>query len=137
MKKILALIVLAVVVFLLLNRQRVFLWDPIATISRDGLKVEGARAMINYSNDVLLEDGSAGKKRLYLVQQWNKVVGAPSVPLRCLQFLGCMTDRDQASAAPIAPGTRGNRAPFEGVTMTSRLVEFVDEDGALVTVQLR
>ncbi len=136
MKKILALIVLGVVVFLVLNRQRVFLWDPIATVSRDGAKVDAARAMINYSNDVLLQDGSSGKKRMYLVQAWNKVVGAPSL-LSCLRLLGCLTDQDQATATPIPAGTRGTRAPFEGVTMTSRRIEFVDEDGALVVVSLR
>ena len=137
MKKILALIVLGIVVFVVLNRQRVFLWDPLATVTRDGAKVDGARAMINYSNDVLLEDASAGRRRIYLVQNWNRVVGAPNVPLKCLRLLGCLTDADQASATPIVVGTRGNRSPFEGVTMTNRRVEFVDEDGALVMVTLR
>jgi hypothetical protein len=47
-----------------------------------------------------------------------------------------LTDQDQASASPIAVGTRGNRSPFEGVTMTARMVEFVDEDGSLVVVTL-
>ena len=136
MKKILALIVLGIVVFIVLNRQRVFLWDPIATVTRDGAKVEGARAMINFSNDVLLEDTSAGRKRLYLIQQWNKVVGAPGM-LRCLQLLGCLTDQDQATATPVPVGSRGTRSPFEGVTMTNRRVEFVDEDGALVLISLR
>ena len=48
-----------------------------------------------------------------------------------------MTDADQATATQLEPGSRGRRPPFEGVTMTNRRVEFVDEDGALVTVTHR
>ena len=48
-----------------------------------------------------------------------------------------MTDADQASARALPVGSRGRREVFEGVTMTNRRVEFVDEDGALVRVTLR
>jgi hypothetical protein len=47
-----------------------------------------------------------------------------------------MTDADQAAMTPVTPGARGNRSPFEGVTMTDRRVEFVDEEGALIQVLL-
>ena len=137
MKKLLALVVLGMVVFIVINRQRVFLWDPIASVTRDGVKLSGVRAMINYSNDVLLEDASAGRTRIYLVQGWNKRLETPTAPLKCLKLLGCLTDADQATATPVPVGTRGKRPPFEGVTMTNKRVEFVDEDGALVVVALR
>ena len=137
MRKLLLMIVLVLVVFVALHRQRLYVWDPIANVTRDGAKVSGVRVLINYSNDVLLQDGSAGRKRLYLVQHWNKIASVPTAQLTCVQLLGCMTDADQATAAPIPVGTRGRRSPFQGVTITDRRVEFVDEDGALVEVTLR
>lgn len=141
MKKLLLLLLIAFAVFVAVYHQRLFLWDPIANVTRDGHKVPGARVRINYTNDILLEDHSAGDKpgvstRMYLVQNWNKTAVAPA-RLRCVGSFLCMTDADQASGDPIASGTRGSRAPFAGVTMTNRRVEFVDEDGALVEVLLR
>ncbi len=136
MRKLFLLLVICLIVFVALNRQRLFVWDPLAKVSRDGGAVGKVRVMINYSNDVLLEDHSGGRKRLYLVQHWNKTVEAPA-QLTCVQLLGCMTDADQASGAAIPVGSRGRRPPFEGVTMTDRRIEFVDEDGALLSVSLR
>jgi len=137
MKKLLALVVLALVVFVVVYRQRIFLRDPLATVTRDGEKVSSVAVMINYSNDVLLQDHSAGKYRIYLVQNWNKQAEVPAVALTCVQGMACMTDADQAAATAIVPGSRGRRPAFEGVTMTNRFVEFVDEDGDLVRVVLR
>ena len=138
MKKLLAILVIFLVAFLALNRQRIYLRDPLAKVSRDGAAIAGVTTMINYSNDVLLLDSSDPQHhRLYLVQGWNKVAAVPTVPLRCEAGLACMADADQATATPITPGSRGHREPFLGVTMTNRRVEFVDEDGALVKVQLR
>jgi hypothetical protein len=136
MRKLFLLVVIVAVVFIILNRQRVFLWDPIAKVERDGVAVDHARAMINYSNDVLLTDGSASKNRVYLLQHWDKEPVAPSL-LKCLTGMACLTDDDRATGTPIAVGARGNRAPFAGVRMTNRKVEFLDEDGALVEVTLR
>lgn len=137
MKKILALLTVVLIVFVVMHRQRLFLRDPLATVTRDGVKVSGVAVMINYSNDVLLQDASAGKRRLYLVQNWNRHAGFPTVALTCVQGLACMTDADQATATAVSPGSRGRRSVFEGVTMTNRQVEFVDEDGDLVQVTLR
>jgi hypothetical protein len=137
MRKLIAVMVLALVVFVVIYRQRLFLRDPLATVSRDGVKVSGVAVMINYSNDVLLDDHSAGKSRLYLVQNWNKQAEVPTAALTCVQGLACMTDADQATATAITPGSRGRRPAWEGVTMTNRRVEFVDEDGDLVQVLLR
>lgn len=136
MKKILLLLTLALVVFVAIHRQRIFLRDPLASVTRDGVAVSGVAVMINFTNDVLLEDASADRHRLYLVQNWNQRLEFPTAPLTCVQGLACMTDADQATATAIAPGSRGRRPPFMGVTMTNRLVEFVDEDGDLVRVAL-
>jgi hypothetical protein len=137
MKKLIALMVLALVVFVVIYRQRLFLRDPLATVTRDGAKVNDVAVMINYSNDVLLEDHSAGKSRLYLVQHWNKQAEVPTAPLTCVQGLACMTDADQATGQALVAGYRGKRPAWEGVTMTSRRVEFVDEDGSLLQIILR
>ncbi len=137
MKKFIALSIIAFVVFLTIYRERVYLRDPLAHVTRDGIAVDGVRVMINYPNDVLLLDKSAGRNRIYLVQHWNLAVGTPTVMVKCIQEVACMTDANQATEARVVSGTRGKRSAFEGVTMTNKMVEFVDEDGALVLVTLR
>ena len=137
MKKLLALLTIGLIIFVVIYRQRIYVWDPIATVTRDGVKQGSVRVMINYSNDVLMDDKSTNARRIYLVQNWNKVAQSSTGPLKCIQFLACMTDAEQASGDKVTPGSRGKREPFEGVTMTNKRVEFVDEAGALVTVSLR
>ena len=137
MKKLLLLLGLALVVCVVVYRQRIYVWDPLATASRDDVKQGSVRVMINYTNDILMDDGSTNIRRIYLVQQWNKVAQFSTGPLRCIEYLACMTDADQATGEKLEPGSRGRRAPYEGVTMTNRRVKFVDEHGALVEVVLR
>ncbi len=137
MKRLIGLIFLALILFIAVYRQRVFLRDPIATVTRDGHKQGDVRVMINYNNDVLMEDASATPRRIYLVEGWNKVPQFLATTLKCINAVACMTDADQATGTPVLPGSRGLRSPFEGVTMTNKRVEFVDEDGALVEVTLR
>ena len=137
MKKLLLLIFLGLIVFVVIYRQRLFLRDPLASVTRDGAKVGDTRVMINYSNDVLLDDASAGKHRIYIVQNWDKVAKSMTATLKCIQGMACMTEADQAAGTPVVVGSRGRRSAFEGVTMTNKRVEFVDEDGALVEVVLR
>lgn len=137
MKRLFGLVLVGVIVFVVVYRQRVFLRDPLAEVTRDGVKVAGVTTMINYSNDVLLLDRSGAGARLYVVQGWNKVAEVPTAPLKCVYGVACMTDADQATATAVPVGSRGRREKFEGVTMTNRRVEFVDEDGALVQVMLR
>ena len=136
MKKLLLLLVVALVVFVVVYRQRIYVWDPLATVSRDGVKRGSIRVMINYSNDILMDDGSTNIRRIYLVQQWNKVAQFSTGPLRCIEYLACMTDAVHATGEKLEPGSRGRREPFEGVTMTNKRVEFVDEHGTLVEVLL-
>ena len=137
MRKLLVLLTVALVVFVAVYRQRIFVWDPLASVVRDDVKQDGVRVMINYSNDILMDDGSTKRRRIYLVQGWNKAAQFSTGPLHCIEYLACMTDADQASGDKLEPGSRGRRAPYEGVTMTNRRVKFVDEDGALVEVVLR
>jgi hypothetical protein len=89
MKKILLLLAVAAVVVVFLNRERLYLRDPIASVTRDGAKEAGVQVFINYSNDVLLEKDRA-PMYLTLVQHGQRV-GTP-VGLKCLHYLVCRTD---------------------------------------------
>ncbi len=137
LRRLFTLVLIGVIIFVILFRQRIYLRDPLATVTRDDVKVGDVQTMINYSNDVLMQDGSKPEHRLYLVQNWNKTAEVPTAPLKCVMGVACVADADQASATRLEIGSRGTRPAFEGVTMTNRRVEFVDEDGALVKVMLR
>ena len=132
MKRLLTLIVLAVAVFVVVYRERLFLRDPLATVRRNGVKLGGVMAMINYSNDVLLDDASSGTRRLYLVQHGNDAAGVPTVLLKCIYGVACMTDADHATVALLSSPRHINP-----MTMTDKEVNFVDEDGVPVQVTLR
>jgi hypothetical protein len=136
MGRFLILLTVLAVVFVGIEREKLFLRDPLASVTRDGAPVAGAKVLINFSNDALLEDTSGGRLRVYLAQHWDDVVVVPA-ELKCLGAMVCLTDADHASGAALTPGTRGRRSPFVGVTLTDRRAEFVDEDGALVQVTLR
>ena len=123
MRGLLLVLTLVLVLFIAVERERLFLRDPLATVTRDGVKDGEAKALINFSNDVLLEDGAGGRMRVYLAQNWNDAVIVPAV-LKCLGTMVCLTDADHASGAPVVAGSRGQREPFVGVTMTNRRVEF-------------
>ena len=122
MRKIFSLLMLALVVFVCMNRQRVFLRDPLGSVERDGVKQAGARVFINFTSDVLVQDGS----RWMLVQGWSGVTGVPA-RMNCLQGLACMTEADHAEVVPLG----------KKVEMSNGLVRFVDGEGAAVRVTLR
>ena len=136
MKKVLLLLTVLLVLFISVDRERLYLRDPLAKVTRDGVADGTAKALINFSNDVLLQDGAGGRLRVYLVQNWDDMVVAPA-EMKCLGAMVCLADGDHVAGTPVVAGSRGRREPFAGVTMTDRRVEFVDEDGALVQVVLR
>ncbi len=126
MKKLLILLTLVAVAYIAINRQRLFLRDPLAKMFVDDVKVDGAQVFINYSNDVLVLQE---KVQPLIVQNWDKTPGTIQV-LPCLHSLACLTQADQAPkfALPIKdPQT----------TMTNREVDFRDESGKSVRVTLR
>jgi len=139
MKKILLLLIAAAIVFVIVMKLRLYIRDPLAKVERDDIAVNGdVRVMINYANDVLLEDLSHGQHRIYLVQHWNRTPGVPTHPLQCLQGVVCLTDTEQTEVTPISAGARGIRADVKGgVQMSDTQVRFIDEDGSVVKVTLR
>lgn len=139
MKRLFALAFLILMGLILLNRQRVFVRDPFATVYRStakdnsgGAKQSGVQVYINYSNDILLvKDAQPGGYNL-LVQHWNQTPGTPVV-LKCIHWMACLTDAGHASLLPLSTGTGYDPK----VQMSERLVSFVDAQGAMVQVQLR
>lgn len=135
MKKLLLIAFVVMLAFVLVNRQRVFLRDPLAKVYRssgvngaDNVEQSGVQVYINYSNDVLLMKENPGGSTL-LVQHWNRMPGTP-VRLRCIHWMTCMTDSDQA---PLLPAAKYDAK----VQMSNRTVSFVDAHGAMTRVKLR
>ena len=134
MFKLLFLAFLLLLAFVLVNRQRVFVRDPIAKVTVNGSAESDYQVYINYSNDVLLERDDRPTGYGILVQNWNRTPGTPST-LKCIHWMACMTDADHASTLPLdrtAPGAYDPRT-----TMTSTDVTFVDGLGRTVHVKLR
>jgi hypothetical protein len=133
-KRILLLVFLIVLAFVWVNRQRVYVRDPLATVYRNDVQQSGVQVFINYSNDVLIEqDAEPGAFRI-LVQGWNKMPGTPVV-LKCVRWMACMADADHAGALPIEWTGKGTYDPR--VAMTSHEVSFVDGGGATMRITLR
>jgi hypothetical protein len=125
-KKVLLLIVVVVAVFILVYRQRLFLRDPLANVTRDGVKESGAQIFINYSNDVLVENDNA--PGYVLIVQHGQHIGAP-LRLTCVHWMACMTDADAATLSQ----------PMDAQVneMSGKLVEFRDAAGHDTRVTLR
>jgi hypothetical protein len=117
------------IIFVAVFRQRIFLRDPLGKVERNGIRQDGMRVFINYSNDVLLEDTARNNR--YLVEGWSKAPGVPK-HLACLTGLACWTEANEAEVYPL--GTAPNQA---GAVMTSKEIMFEDETGAAIRVELR
>ncbi|WP_263382840.1 hypothetical protein [Granulicella arctica] len=127
MKKLLLLLTLILVVFIALNRQRIYLRDPLATVYRNDVKQEGAWVFINYSNDVLVQSGDITAVKQYLVQGWNSTPGTPT-ELKCLLAVACLAQEDHAPMISLSGATKA--------VMTNRQVSFTDA-GTAVRITLR
>jgi hypothetical protein len=94
LKKLLLVLFLAFVVFVAVFHQRLFVRDPLAVLTRDGVKEEGAQIFINYSNDVLVENDRTPS--YVLVLEHGNHAGTPQ-QIGCMHWLACMTDADPAT----------------------------------------
>jgi len=132
MKKIIALIALALIVFAVVYRQRLFLRDPLGSVTRDGVKEDGAQVFINWSNDVLLENDTPpgathGEMTLTLVQH-ARPIGLPK-QMHCLHWMLCMSDADPATLVAPDPGAFIR-------AMNNKQVAFHDYNGREAVVTL-
>lgn len=125
MKKLIALLILALIVFVIVERQHIFVRDVLASAQRDGAKVDGEQVYINISNDVILENDNP--PMLVFMAQKGQPLGVPT-KLRCIHWLACMTDADVATTMPL-----GGSTPV----MSSKTVSFRDQDGRHWVVSLR
>jgi hypothetical protein len=135
---------LVLLVLILINRERVFVRDPLATVYRNDAKLDGAQVFINYSSDVLLErdTDTAGTQSLSnpavssetLIQGWDKTPGVPTI-LHCIRWMACLTDADHATTLPLDWTGKGRYDPR--VAMSKGAVSYVDGDGATIRIDLR
>ena len=115
MKKLIALLFLLLIVFVVVQRKRVYVRDVLAHTTRDGQKVDGEQVYINYYNDVLLENDNPPMLVLSAVS--GQPVGVPT-KLRCIHWVACYTDAD----VPTTVALSGTPA-----AMTSKAVSFRDD----------
>ena len=126
MKKVLLLLIVLFAVFVVLNRQRLFLRDPLATVLVGEVVQDHTRVYINYNNELLVEH-TFDPVSLVIVER-NQHIGVPT-QLRCLRWIGCLVDANPATLVQTMKGPVG--------TMDSKMVEYKDEAGASVKVTLR
>jgi hypothetical protein len=130
MKTILTVLFLALLAFILYNRQRLYVRDPIATVYRNNLPASDTSVYINFSNDVLLQQGD---DRI-LLQNATRFPGTPE-RLTCLRWTACLAESDEAPTIPLQSTAKGKYDPK--VFMTSREVSFLDPDNTPVRIELR
>jgi hypothetical protein len=126
LKKIVLLLVVVAVVFVVLKRERLYVRDPLGSVVRDGVKEAGAQVLINYSNDVLLQNYNAPMYVL-LVQHGNRV-GTPA-EMHCVAYVMCLMEADQPAFVSTEEGAMVG-------TMTGKTVEYKDSKGRDTVVTL-
>jgi hypothetical protein len=127
MKKLIVLLVVVAAVFVVWNRQRLYVRDPLGSVLRDGVKEQGAQVFINYSNDVLLENFNA-PMYVTLIRHGERV-GTPAV-LHCVVYVACLTDADVATLIDVDEGAKVT-------SMSGKVVEYRDANGRDTVVTLR
>ena len=127
MRKFILLLVVIAVAFVVWNRQRLYVRDPLGSVARDGVKEQGAQVLINYSNDVLLQNYNA-PMYVTLIQHGNRV-GTPAV-MHCVAYAACLLDADVPEFLVTNEGTKVT-------TMTGKVVEYRDAKGSDTVVTLR
>jgi hypothetical protein len=132
MKTALTVLFVLFFIFILVNRERIYIRDPIARVYRNNVKQTDMEVFINYSTDVLLQQGDATSRTL--IQAWDHVPGTP-LTLTCMRWLACMTSEDHAPTLPIRGTGPGTYDPK--VLMTNREVSYVAADGALMLIEIR
>jgi hypothetical protein len=121
------LLVVLAGVFVVWNRQRLYVRDPLGSVVRDGVKEQGAQVLINYSNDVLLQNYNA-PMYVTLIQHGDRV-GTPAA-MHCVAYVACLLDGD-------VPAFLITDDVAKEATMTGKMVEYRDAKGRDTVVTLR
>jgi hypothetical protein len=126
-RKLIVLLVVVAAVFVVWNRQRLYVRDPLGSVARDGVQEKGAQVFINYSNDVLLENYNA--PMYVLLVQHGQRVGTPAT-LHCVAYVACLLDADVATLFAVDEGSKIG-------SMSGKVVEYRDANGRDTVVTLR
>lgn len=126
MRKFILLLVVLAVVFVVWNRHRLYVRDPLGSVVRDGVKEQGAQVLINYSDDVLLQNYNA-PMYVTLVLHGDRI-GTPGT-LHCVAYVMCLLDADVPSFLVTDEGAKET-------TMTGKMVEYRDANGRDTVVTL-
>ena len=118
MKKLIALLVVLLFVFVVVCRNRLYVRDPLAGLSRGGQKEDGAQVYINFPTDVLVENDNS-PSYIELIQH-GQHAGVPE-KIMCVHWLVCLLDADTATLV------EGSKVHPE--VMNSRIVQFRDGRG--------
>jgi len=109
LKKWIVLLVVAVGLFAVYNRNRLFVRDPLGSVTRDGVKEQGAQVFVNYANEALLENDNS-PMYITLIEHGNRI-GVPA-KINCIHYLVCLLDADQATL--VAAPTKGEVDVMDG-----------------------
>ena len=100
MKIVLTIVFVLCFVFIAVNRERLYLRNPIARVYRNNVKQSDVQVFMNYSTDVLLEKDTQPDPYRILVQEWDRAPGTP-LSLSCIRWVVCMTATDNAPILPV------------------------------------
>lgn len=126
MKKLLLIVIVLLVAFIVVERHKLFVRDPLAKVTLDGQPVADMRVYINFDNDVMLEH--TVEPVSLVIAQHDQHLGLPQF-LHCLRWTACLTRGYPAELV----------TPMKGpiVQMTNKVVEYKDDDGHDMVVTLR
>lgn len=129
MKKLILLVLIILIVFVVLSKHRLYVRDPLANVTRNGVKEDGAQVFINFDNDVLIENDSAPDGMYVELVHHDMPIGTPS-SLTCMHWVLCLAEADQPKLAQ-----RHDGAKIE--SMEAKTVKFMDSDKRETIVTLR
>jgi hypothetical protein len=125
---------LIAIVFAALNRERIFVRDPVASVYRDNVKQSDVEVYFNFSDEILLQQNSGDRApKRTILQRWDMTPATPA-SLTCVRWLVCLTPADHAPTLPVdASSGKGYepKAAFDG-----REITFTDAAGVRVRVKL-
>ena len=128
MGKLIALILVVLALFVVVERDKLFVRDPLAHVTRNGVQESGAQVFINYHNDVLIENDNASSSYIEMIQA-GQPIGVPKVSV-CVHWVMCLMD-----AYPVTLEGTSDGATVE--SMDAKTVTFTDTGNKATVVTLR
>ena len=114
MRRIIVLLLVVLVGFVVWNRHRLFVRDPLGDVVRNRAPEGGAQVYMNFDSDVLIENDRA--PAYVEVIAHDNHTGVPQ-KLHCIHYLACLTDADVPTLLPMPGGIAVE-------LMNSKLVQF-------------